>query len=139
MNNRVYTITDIEKFVESTRVLVFDSFGKPNNIEIDNLLTDINKLSSEEQKELETILTQKEAKLIAEEFIKRKTIKNKNKEIFIISEKKYVQMIESLNERMISNMINNLIKIGILDSAYDSELNDFIFWVKDDENKNTNS
>lgn len=137
MNNRVYTILDVDKFVESTRVLVFDSFGKPTNTDINNLLTEINQLSSDEQKELETILTQKEAILIAKEFLKPKTIKNK--EVFVISEKKYMLMIESLNERMVSNMINNLIKLGILDSAYDSELNDFIFWIKDDNNQNNQS
>jgi hypothetical protein len=34
---------------------------------------------------------------------------------------------------MISNILNSLVNKGVLDSAYDSDQNDFIFWVKDDD------
>jgi hypothetical protein len=32
---------------------------------------------------------------------------------------------------MISNMLNNLVNKGVLDSGFDDESNDFIFWIKD--------
>jgi hypothetical protein len=34
---------------------------------------------------------------------------------------------------MISNILNSLVNKGVLDSAYDSDQNDFIFWVKEEE------
>lgn len=127
--NQYYTITDLEKFVESTRVLVFDAFGKKDNHDPEQLVMHKNELEPQEQTELDSVLTQKESLIIAREFIKTK-IKNKQT-IYIISEKKYMAMIESLNERLISNMLKNLTQMGLLESAYDSELNDFIFWIKE--------
>lgn len=35
---------------------------------------------------------------------------------------------------MVSNILNTLVNKGVLDSGYDSEKNDFIFWVKEDAN-----
>lgn len=129
-----YTITDIDKFVESTRVLVFDAFGKNEKSNADELTLMMNQLKDHEKEELETVLTQSEAMTIAQDFIKTK--KNKrNESIYIISEKKYMEMIESFNSRLVSNMLRNLTGMGILDSAYDSELNDFVFWVKEEEKK----
>jgi hypothetical protein len=46
--------------------------------------------------------------------------------------------IESLNSRLVSNMLHKLSMEGFLESAFDSNLNDFVFWVKEDEeNENT--
>ena len=39
-----------------------------------------------------------------------------------------------MNSRMISNLLNGLVSKGLVESSYDSELNDFVFWIKD-ENK----
>jgi len=126
-------ITDIDK-LESTRVLVFDAFGKNEKSNADELTLMMNQLKDHEKEELETVLTQSEAMTIAQDFIKTK--KNKrNESIYIISEKKYMEMIESFNSRLVSNMLRNLTGMGILDSAYDSELNDFVFWVKEEEKK----
>jgi hypothetical protein len=130
--SQFYTITDIDAFVESTRVLVYDAFGK-NNLESEALTVMMSDLKESEQQEIETVLTQDEALLIAKEFIKQKQHKYTKKIIYIISEKKYMQMIESFNERLVSNMIRNLSRQGLIDMAYDSEINDFVFWVKEDD------
>ena len=40
---------------------------------------------------------------------------------------------------MVSNILNQLVNKGILESAYDEKSNDFIFWLKEsigDEEKN---
>ena len=58
--------------------------------------------------------------------------------MYVISEKKYMAMIESFNQRLVSNMLKNLTQIGLLESAYDSELNDFIFWIKEQDQPNEN-
>jgi hypothetical protein len=39
---------------------------------------------------------------------------------------------------MISNILNSLVNKGILDSAYDSDQNDFIFWVKEEDDTKSN-
>ena len=132
MMNQFYTITDVDAFVESTRVLVFDAFGK-NNVESEALTVMKTELNKAEQEELETVLTQDEALLIAKEFITQKKHKRTKKTIYIISETKYMQMIESFNERLVSNMIRNLSKAGLVEMAYDSEINDFVFWIKEDD------
>ena len=134
--NNYYTITDLDQFIESTRVLVFDAFGKADNHDPDQLALYLQELKPQEQIELNSVLTQQESLNIAKDFIKEK-IKNK-KTVYIISEKKYMAMIESFNERLVSNMLKNLTQIGLLESAYDSELNDFIFWIKEQDQPNEN-
>ena len=137
--NQHYTITNLEKFVESTRVLVFDAFGKTDNHDPGELTMNLTELKPEEQVEIDSVLSQQEGLIIARDFIREKT-RNK-KTIYIISEKKYMAMIESFNERLVSNMLKNLTQSGLLESAYDSELNDFIFWIKEQpyENKDQNN
>jgi hypothetical protein len=137
--NQHYTITNLEKFVESTRVLVFDAFGKTDDHNLSELTLNLTELKPEEQVEIDSVLSQQEGLIIAKDFIREKT-RNK-KTIYIISEKKYMAMIESFNERLVSNMLKNLTESGLLESAYDSELNDFIFWIKEQpyENKDQNN
>jgi hypothetical protein len=36
---------------------------------------------------------------------------------------------------MVSNILAKLVGDGLLDSAFDSERNDFIFWIKEDDQK----
>jgi hypothetical protein len=38
---------------------------------------------------------------------------------------------------MVSNILNSLVNKGLVETAYDAEANDFIFWVSD-ENKKEN-
>lgn len=130
MNNS-YTILDLDGFVEATRVLVFDAFGKEKDTDPNNLVMHIERLKQSEREELESVLTQQEAMMIAKGFMTAKKSKNKNIK-YTITENKYFEMIESMNERLVSNMIRNLTKLGLLESAYDTELNDFVFWIKDD-------
>ena len=40
-------------------------------------------------------------------------------------------MIEDLNSRMVSNTINKLVIDGVFEVAFDDEINDFIFWIKE--------
>ena len=36
---------------------------------------------------------------------------------------------------MISNILSGLVNKGLVDTAYDSQSNDFVFWVKEDDTK----
>ena len=133
-----FIVEDIEKFVESTRVLIFNSFGKTNETELDELSFLISDLPAEEVEELNSSLSQEECMIIAKDFIKKEQNKKTLSTRFIISNKLYMAMIESFNSRFISNMLNHLVNKGLLDTAYDADANDFIFWVKEEnENRET--
>lgn len=134
-DNEWFIIDDISQFIESTRVLVFNAFGKTNETQLDELSFFLSELPKEEIDELNQTLTQDECLSISKNFIRKELNKKTKKIRFVINTKKYMEMIESFNSRMISNMLNNLVNKGVLESAYDSEANDFIFWVKDNDKK----
>lgn len=131
-----FIVDDLEKFIESTRVLIFDNFGKDSqDQEEDKINILISDLSSEEISELNKILSQEECINIANQFLKKEKNKVTNQIRYIISTKKYLEMLESFNSRMVSNMLNHLVNKGVLDTAYDTECNDFVFWVKENDEK----
>jgi len=132
-SNEIFIIDDLHKFIESTRVLVFNSFSQTEE-GIDELSFLLSELDKEEVGELNETLTQHECEIISKDFI-RKEINKKTKMIrFTISTKRYMAMIESFNSRMISNMLHNMANKGLLETAYDVDCNDFIFWIKDSGN-----
>lgn len=134
MSKRWFIIEDLDKFVESTRVIIFDGFGnKEKNSE--NIANKLSDLSKEDQDELNDVLTQNECLIMAKEFIKTQKNKLTNKTRMILDNRSYMKMIETFNSRMVGNMLNGLVNRGLLESAFDEESNDFIFWVKDDTNK----
>lgn len=129
--NEWFVIDDIEKFIESTRVLVYSSFGD-NKTPIDEYSISVEDLDDEEKIELDKCLSQSESMVISQTYLQ--SIKSKKNKIkYKISTKLYMSLIESLNTRMISNMLQKLTSDGVLETAYDEQLNDFIFWVKDNE------
>jgi hypothetical protein len=128
--NQIFEITDLNKFVECSRVLVFDSMGKQHTSSLDDMKYTLAELSEEEATELNEMLTQEEAMIICKDFMKH------DGDTYLISNKRYVDLIDSLNSRLISNMLNNLVNKGLLETGFDHESNDFIFWIKDNENNN---
>lgn len=138
MKNSWYNITDIDLFIESTRVLVYGAFGETKK-ELSEINISVQNLEPDEQEEMNNCLSQNESMTIAKQYLKTVKSKKSNKTYYRISEKSYMSLIESLNSRMISNMLQKLSKDGVLESAFDSDLNDFVFWVKDDESKDQNT
>lgn len=130
-----FIIDDLEKFVESTRVLVFNAFGKGEDVSADDLSILIDDLCEEDSNELQKTLTQSECMSIAMTYIKRELNKKTKQLRYIISTKQYMSMIESFNSRMVSNILVNLTNQGLIESAYDEKLNDFIFWCREDDEK----
>jgi uncharacterized protein YjgD (DUF1641 family) len=130
MKNTKFEITDIDKFVECSRVLVFDCMGKDQTSSLNDMKYTLLELSEEERNELNEVLSQEEAMSICKLFLRQY---DDNK--FIVSNKQYAKLIDSLNTRLVSNMLNNLVNRGLLETAFDHESNDFIFWVKENENK----
>lgn len=130
MKNTKFEINDIDKFVECSRVLVFDCMGKDQTSSLNDMKYTMSELSEEEQAELNDVLSQEEAMTICKSFLRKH-----DNELYIVSNKKYAQLIDLLNTRLVSNMLNKLVNKGLLETAFDHDANDFIFWVKDNENK----
>lgn len=124
-----YDITDLNLFIESTRVLVYSIFGQTND---DAINVDIKNLNESEKEEMNKCLSNEESMVISKEFL----VMDKNTKTYKISDKRYKKFIDALNARLVSNMLQKLSRDGLLESAFDEESNDFIFWVKEDEKNN---
>lgn len=122
-----YIIKDFDAFIEATRVLVFNTFSEQKNNVLDH---NISNLHEKEVDELDSVLSQSECILIAEDFITKQTNKKTKEKRYIITDSNYMSMVEAFNSRMVSNILSNLVNKGIIDSAYDEDKNDFVFWIK---------
>ena len=132
-NDQWFFINDFDDFVDHSRSLVFKFFGEANKIADDSMTSSMSKMSKKEVSEMNKTLTHDESAIIIKNHA-RKQINKKTKEVrYCLTDKLLQSIIEDMNNRMISNILNSLVNKGVLDSAYDSDQNDFIFWVKDDD------
>jgi hypothetical protein len=141
-NDEWFIIKDIDELTNSARALVFNNFGKNNNPETEEAVGSIDDLILEvdpkDQKELDEILSYSESLIIVKQHIKKQTNKKTDSIRYVMNNNMFLSIIESLNDRMVSNLLNSLVNRGLVETAYDAEEDDFIFWVKDDDDKNTN-
>jgi len=129
MKEEWYIINDLDEFTDKVRAIVFNNFGVwQEKTDLDILIDNVKK---EDQQELDQILPHQESLLIVKDAVKKQTNRKTKKVRYTLSEKLFVDVIEKLNSRMVSNVLNSLVQKGLVDSAYDSESNDFVFWVKD--------
>jgi hypothetical protein len=133
MNDK-YIINDLDGFTNSARTLVFNTFGKETTNVLDDFDNLINKISKEDQAEMNVVLTQNESLQIVKDLARKQTNKKTKDTRYLIDEKLFSEILEALNARLISNILSNLTKKGLVESAYDAELDDFIFWIKEDAN-----
>lgn len=140
MNTNWFIIKDLKEFVDSSRRLVFQNFGKDSTKEneIDNMLDDIANMSSEDKSEMDTVLSYDEALIIVQPFLRKQFNKKTKANRFLVSESLYIDIIASLNDRMVSNILNSLVNKGLIETAYDTESNDFVFWCAKTLDKNDN-
>lgn len=129
MKSNWYQIDNFDLFVQSTRVLVFNSFAKEKKDFEDSIETNLDSLTSEQKIELDSILSQSESILIAKAIVKTKIDDATQSRIYLISDKRFMQLLEDLNTRMVSNLLHSLVKRGLLETAYDEEQDDFVFWT----------
>lgn len=128
-----YKINDLTGFINHARELVFKSFGEVNELSNDDLTATLSELAPKDKEELNRILTYEECLVMARNIIKIKTSKKTKKESYYVNDIILTEMLECFNSRMVSNILAKLVSDGLLDSAYDSEKNDFVFWVKDNK------
>ena len=130
-----FVIKDLEQFIETTRSLDFNSFGDNKNKNWDELKLDV--LDSEKE-ELDTILSHEECLNIAKDILRTQTNKKTLEKRYLVSDESYYMFVDSLNQRMVGNLLQGLVSKGLVETAFDNETNDFIFWVPDENNKKNN-
>jgi Mg/Co/Ni transporter MgtE len=122
----VYVVKDINKFVDETRRIVFGAFGETS--EEMNLDDFIDQLSDTDIEELDKTLSHEECMAILHDKVTpRKNYKGELK--YVISEEKFSEIIEDFNSRLVSNLLNELVSKGLLETGWSDEDQDFIFWL----------
>lgn len=132
-HNGWYVINDLEAFIDKTRAIVFNSFGKKSSAEFTE--EDLDVVDQNEKEELDRILSHDESLVIAKDLLRKQTHKTKLHKRYLVSDRIYYRFVSCLNERMIGNILNNLVNKGLVESGFDNETNDFVFWIKDETNK----
>jgi len=133
MSKQNYIIDNLDEFTDSARRLVYNGFGKGAVEDPDEFTELVTKISPDEEQELNKILTHDEALIIVKSMAKEQKHKYEDKSRYLIDEKIFSQIIEAMNARLVSNILTSLANKGMIESAYDSDINDFVFWVKDNE------
>jgi DNA-binding transcriptional ArsR family regulator len=128
-----FVIKDLEDFTDKARAIVYNNFGLWNKeSEIDILIDDV---VEQDKEEFDKVLSHQESLAIVKQIVKKQKHKNKKNIRYLLNEKLFTKIVEDLNSRMVSNIINSLVKKGLVESAFDEKTNDFIFWVKEDDTK----
>lgn len=131
--NDWFVVKNIDSFIDSSRALVFNNFGEQ---EESNLDIEINKTDRDE---LDRVLSFEESKSIILSLLKKQKNKKTGGIRYLMNNDLFYSIIVSLNDRMISNILHGLVNKGLVETAYDSDVNDFIFWIKEQgEDNNVN-
>jgi len=125
-------ISNVDKLVNFSRRLVYYNFDdESENLSDADFFRQVQNIKEKDVPEMEKYLPFEEAKGIMKSLIiKRRHKKTKIPKLFM-KESDYDEVLIQMNKRMISNIIRGLVNKGVVESAFDNEKNDFIFWVKD--------
>jgi hypothetical protein len=126
-----YVIKDLDSFINTTRTLVFNNFGKTPDQQSDIDILD--QVNIDEIDEFNSVLSYDESIVIAKEMLKKQVNKKTFEERYLVSDDMYIQLIESLNARMVGNILNSLVNKGLVETAFDEKSNDFIFWCVEND------
>lgn len=124
-------ISNLRKFTNYIRTMVFVGFIEDNPDE--DITKCFEELSKKEKKELDEVLGIKECLIIVKNLAKKARNKKTNEIKYLLNNIRLNKIIEEINQRLVSNIIQALVSKGVLETAFDVEKNDFVFWVKDQE------
>lgn len=130
-NDDWYQIQDLDNFVDSARSIVFKNYGSGDQTEKDIIDT----LSDKEKEELDQLLSHNETLSIIKSLVKLQRNKKTKKQRLMINDSIFIEIIQSLGDRLTSNLLNSLVNRGLVETAFDETSDDFIFWIKDDIKK----
>jgi hypothetical protein len=131
-NDDWFVIKDLDDFINATRALVFNNFGKSQNTDEETDVFAFN-IHPDDITEIDSVLSFDESKIIVDGFLRKQQHKYNNTIRLLINDNIYYEVVSALNDRMVSNILNNLVSKGLVDTAFDSEANDFVFWIKNNE------
>ena len=133
MQDEWLDIVNLDKLVNFSRKVVYANLGEEYSDTSDaNFLKLVENMPKDQMSELDNLLSMPEAKAIFKPFVKRKRNKKTLTVKVIMLESDYDNVLRQLAERMISNIVRNLVKKGLVESAFDEDKNDFVFWIKKD-------
>jgi len=130
---KMLEIQDLDMLVDWSRKLVYCAFGaKEDQQDIEVAMMEAESLEEDKEstEELNQVLPLNESIALIKSYLVKKKRKSNQEIVFFISDDDYHVFLEDLNRRLVSNLIGSLVNKGVLDSAFDDERNDFIFWVK---------
>lgn len=125
-NDEWFVVKDIEGFVNAARTMVFANYGPK-----DSSKDFIDHIADSEKEEFDKILPYGESLTIIQELLKKQTNKKTKDKRFIVNDEIYINILTALSDRMTSNLLNSLVNKGLIETAYDEEKNDFVFWAKE--------
>lgn len=129
--NEWYVVPNIEEFTNKTRAIVYNNFGNwKSEQEVSN--EDLT-VAQKDIEDLDKILSYQESLVIITGWLKKQKNKKTKRIRYVLDDSIFVNIIKDLNDRLISNIVNSLVQKGIVESAFDSETNDFVFWIKDND------
>jgi hypothetical protein len=131
MNDEWFLINDLDDFTDKARAIVYNNFGVWNNP--DNIDVIIDDVIENEKEEFEKVLSHQESLVIVKELVKKQKHKKTQEVRYTLNDTIFAEIVYSLNDRMVSNIINSLVQKGLVETAFDDESNDFVFWVKDNQ------
>ena len=129
MDDSWMEVVNVEKLINFTRKIIYHNFDQDNED-----LTDVEfliKVDSVEidNKEIDHLLPFGECKAIFDPFLVR--VLSKHDLYYKLKEDDYDEILIQMNRRMVSNIVKDLVSKGLVESAFDNEKNDFVFWVKE--------
>lgn len=124
-------ISNLDKLVNFSRKIIYSNLGEQYaDLTNEDFLNMVENMNSESMNELDRILPMDEAKNIFKPFVKTKKNKKTFETKLLIMESDYDIVLQQISSRMISNIVRGLVKKGLVESAFDEEKNDFVFWLK---------
>ena len=130
-----FLISNLPDFINKTRSLVYNNFRVSSDDQEAGTEIIVEEVAESEKEEFDKILSYQESLLIIKENIKKEKNKRTKKIRYVLNDIIFSDIVSKLNERMTSNIVNGLVQKGLIETAFDSEANDFIFWIKEDENQ----
>jgi len=131
-------IVNLDKLVDFSRKVIFYNFDESNDdLNDQDFMDKIEKIEHTECEELEKLLPKDEVKAIFSDLTFKKKNKNTKKISLFIKQSDYDELLSQLNQRMVSNIVKGLVSKGVVETAFDSEKNDFVFWIKKDNEEQT--
>jgi len=130
-NSEWYVIPNLSEFTDKVRSIVYNNFGAwGDKSGLDILIDDV---KESEREEFDKMLSHQESLVIVKENVKTQRNKITKKTRYVLNDDIFAEIVYKLNDRMVSNTMMGLVQKGLVETAFDEEANDFVFWVKDDK------